>query len=236
MPAKLILRPRLVSTAAAILIFFVFNSFAHAAPCYGTNLPGKKEFSAGLETYTIFKRYLKDEYGKLRSTQRFLLLSYGVYDWLSIDLKGGAGNIKQHPVGSDEIDYPSGFAGGYGFRLRFYNQKELKMVFGFQHISIHPHSVHLGTVKNKAVLDDWQFSLLASYDFKKLTPYLGTRWSRLDYIHWTAGERKRVMSDLTKSTGLILGLDFVWTEKIRLNLEGQLLDSEAVSFSLNYKF
>lgn len=238
MPVKLTFRLRLAFTAAAILIFWpcVFNSSAQAAPCYGTNLPGKKEFSAGLETYTIFKRYLKDEYGKLRSTQRFLLLSYGVYDWLSIDLKGGAGNIKQHPLGSDEIDYHSGFAGGYGFRLRFYNQKELKMVFGFQHISVHPHSLHLGTVKNKAVLDDWQFSLLASHDFKKLTPYLGTRWSRLDYIHWTAGERKRVMSDLTKSTGLILGLDFVWTEKIRLNLEGQLFDSEAVSFSLNYKF
>lgn len=38
---------------------------------------------------------------------------------MSIDLKGGAGNIKQHPVGSDEIDYPANFAGGMAFVLNY---------------------------------------------------------------------------------------------------------------------
>lgn len=190
----------------------------------------------GLENHTIFKRYLENESGKLRSLQNFLLLSYGVFDWLSIDLKGGAGYIKQHPVGSDEVDYPSSFAGGYGFRIRFYDDEKIKMVFGFQHISVHPKSVHLGDVKNKAVLDDWQVSLLASYSFKRITPYLGTRWSRLDYIHWVGDNRKRVMSDLTKSTGLILGFDLPLIERFWLNLEGQLFDREAVACSLNYSF
>ena len=195
------------------------------------------------------KRHAPDV--KTRSLQNFLLISYGVYDWLCVDLKGGAGNIKQHPVGSDEVDYSSNFAGGYGFRLKLYDGKKIKTVFGFQHISIHPKSIHLGTVKNMAILDDWQVSLLVSYDFsrksgippsikqwagKKATPYLGTRWSRIDYIHRALDSRKRKMSDLTKSIGFVFGLDLPVTKKAWLNLEGQLFDSEAVAFSLNFSF
>lgn len=211
-------------------------SACYAAPCYGTKMPKKKKFFTGFQTHTIFKRYLEDEYGKVRSFQNFLLISYGVYDWLAIDLKGGAGNIKQHPVGSDEVDYPSGFAGGYGLRLKLCDDKNIKAVFGFQHISVHPEGIHLGAVKNKAILDDWQVSILASYDFKKFTPYLGTRWSRIDYIHTVADNRKRRMSDATKSAGFIFGLDLPLAKKAWLNFEGQLFDSEAVAFSLNFGF
>jgi hypothetical protein len=218
-----------------ILIFGSWVS-SYAAPCYGTKLPWKKEFFLGAQTHSIFKRYLEDEYGKLRSLQNFLLLSYGVYDWLSIDLKGGSGNIKQHPLASDEVDYASNFAGGYGFRLKFYDRKKVKMVFGFQHISLHPKSRHLGEVKNKAILDDWQTSLLVSADFKKITPYLGTRWSRVDYIHAQGDDRKRKMSDLTKSYGFIYGFDLPLTKKIWINLEGSAFDSEAFAFSINYSF
>jgi hypothetical protein len=199
-------------------------------------MPEKNKFFAGLQSHSIFKRYLEDDYGKLRSTQYFLLVSYGVFDWLSIDLKGGAGNIKQHPLGSDEIDYTSNFAGGYGFRLRFFDKNDYKMVFGFQHISVHPKSTHLGDVKNSAILDDWQVSLLVSRDFKRFTPYMGTRWSRVDYIHNVLGERKRRMSDLTKDMGVILGCDIPLTARTWINLEGQALDSEAAAVSLNFSF
>ncbi len=209
---------------------------SYAAPCYGTKMPQRKELFSGLQSHTIFKRYLEDEFGKIRGAQYFLLLSYGVYDWFSIDLKGGAGNIKQHPVGSDELDYPSSFAGGYGFRLKLYTREKNKIVFGFQHISVHPKSIRIGDIRHKAILDDWQYSLLVSHDFKKLTPYLGARWSRIDYIHRIEGTRKRLMSDLTKSAGFIFGFDIPVAQKIWLNLEGQAFDSEAFAFSLNYNF
>ncbi len=110
------------------------------------------------------------------------------------------------------------------------------MVFGFQHISVHPHTIFLGAVKRKAVLDDWQFCAAISYDLKKITPYLGTKWSRVDYIHWVDGERKRQKSDLTKSIGLVFGFDLTLTKNAWLNLEGQFLDSEAIAFSVNYSF
>jgi len=217
------------------LSFFIFD-FSYAAPCYGTRLPEKKKFFASLESYSLFKRYLEDDYGKVRSQQQFYGMSYGVFNWLSIDLKAGGGNIKQHPVGSDEVDYSSSFAGGYGLRVKFLDKNKIKMVLGFQHISVHPKSTHLGDVKNKAILDDWQWSLLSSYDFKWVTPYLGTRWSRVDYIHWVGGERKRRMSDLSKSIGFIYGLDIPIGKKFWVNMEGSAFDSDAFAFSLNYGF
>ncbi len=221
-----------------LILFLVFCllSSSFAAPCYGTRMPKRKQFFSGAQTYSIFKRYLEHNFGKLRSTQNFFLLSYGLYDWLALDLKGGAGNIKQHPNGSDEMDYPSFVGGGYGLRMKLYDKKNTRLVFGFQHISIHPRTINIGSVKNKAVLDDWQFSALISYDFKKLTPYIGTRWSRLDYIHWTDGNRNRIKSAAGKSAGLIAGLDIPITQRLWLNLEGQAFDSEAASLSINYGF
>ena len=223
-----------------IIIFFLslisLTSICYAAPCYGTKMPDAKKFFLGVQNYTIFKRDLEAESGKIRSTQNFLLLSYGMLDWISIDLKGGAGNIKQHPVGSDEIDYPSAFAGGYGFRLKVYDSGRIKSVFGFQHISVHPQDIKIGEIRHQAIIDDWQFSFLVSSVFAKITPYIGTRWSRTDYIHRAGGNRKRRMSDLTKSVGLILGLDVPMAKQIWINLEGQFLDSQAFAVSLNYAF
>lgn len=213
-----------------------FPVYSYAAPCYGTKLPAQGKFFLGVQSHTVFKRYLEDNLGKLRSTQGFLLLSYGAFDWFSLDLKGGAGNIKHRPVGSDEIDYPTFLGGGYGFRLKAYDERDVKIVFGFQHISIHPYRIFLGDVKEKAVLDEWQFSLLASYAFKKITPYIGTKWSRSDYIRWVQGNRKREKSDLAKSAGLVLGFDLPVSRRTWINLEGQFFDSEAIAFSLNYSF
>ncbi|MFA5090309.1 MAG: hypothetical protein WC510_04680 [Candidatus Omnitrophota bacterium] len=220
----------------SLVLMLCLTSTLYAAPSYGTKMPAKRHFFSGVQSNIIFKRYLENDYGKLRSMQNFLLLSYGVYDWLSLDLKGGAGYIKQHPQARDEIDYPSGFAGGYGFRLRIYEKVKTKMVFGFQHISVHPKSVHLGDIKNKAVLDDWQFSVLLSQELAMLMPYLGTKWSRMDYIHWENGQRRREKSDPSKGVGILAGCDFNINKNLWLNLEGQFLDNEAVSFSINLGF
>jgi len=233
------MRKILILFALIVANFFVVSLHeAYTAPCYGTKTPEKREFFAGEQPYSIFKRYAEGEYGKLRSLQHFFLLSYGVTDWFSLDLKVGGGNIKQHPVGSDEIDYPTDFAGGYGFRVKFFenDDHQMKAVFGFQHISVHPGKVQLENVKNKAVLDDWQWSLLFSKGFGRVNPYLGLKWSRLDYIHWVVENRKRKMSDLTKSVGAIFGCDISITDTIWLNVEGHAVDEEAASLAIMFRF
>lgn len=219
-----------------LVSFFCFQSVSYAAPCYGTKMPEKNRFFGGLQTYNIFKRNLEDNLGKVKSMQHFILLSYGVYQWLSIDLKGGVGNIKQAPLDADSADYPYAFAGGYGLRLKFYDRDKLDAVLGFQHISVHPKSIHINNLKNRGILDDWQVSLLASYDCGKWAPYIGTKWSRVDYIHWVGEDRKRRMSDFTRSFGLITGFDLPVNEKLWFNLEGQFFDGTALSASLNYSF
>lgn len=220
----------------AALFLFMFVSIANAAPCYGTKMPKKNQIFAGVQSYTVFKRYQEHQQGKMRSQQEFLLVSYGICDWLSIDLKGGAGYIKQHPQGVDELDYPSYMGGGYGLRVRVFEKDKFKSVFGFQHISVHPYSINIGPVKNKAVLDDWQVSLLGSYEFKYATPYVGMRLSRMDYIHWIDGVRNRVKSDGSKSVGIILGIDIPFIKNSWLNIEGSLNDAEAVATSFNMSF
>lgn len=230
------MKNKLNKVLSCFLIYFCITTVGYAAPCYGPKMPEKKQFFAGFQTYSVLKRPLENDYGKVRSLQNFFLLSYGVFDWLSIDLKGGAGNIRQRPLSGSKINYSTLMAGGYGFRVRVYNSEKTKAVFGFQHISVHPETASVDGVKHKAVLDDWQFSLLVSRDFSIATPYIGTRWSRMDNIHWTNGSRKLEKSDLGKSVGLIVGADIPISNKIWFNIEGQLFDATALAASMNFAF
>ena len=218
------------------LIYLCLYGPGYAAPCYGPKMPQRNHFFVGGQAYAVFKRPLKDGYGKIRSLQNFFLLSYGVFDWLSIDLKAGAGNIKQRPETGSAINYPTYLGGGYGFRLRLYNRGKIKVVFGFQHISVHPHTVSVDGSKNKTVLDDWQFSLLASREFSKVTPYIGTRWARMNNIHWLNGNRKLEKPDSGKTVGLIIGADIPISKRIWLNTEGQFFDTTALAASINFAF
>ena len=223
-----------------IIFLVVFNycmaSQVYAAPAYGTKLPERNRISAGVQSHIIFDRDLFRDQGEMRSQQQFLMISYGVTDWISLDVKGGSGNIRQHLESGGQIRYETYMAGGYGFRMKFFEKEKTKAVFGFQHISVHPRTAVVQGVKHKAVLDDWQFSLLLSYDMDLLTPYLGARWSRMDYIHWQNGFRKRVKSDLDKSAGLIAGMNVPFSKNTWLNIEGNFIDATAVAASMNVSF
>jgi hypothetical protein len=199
-------------------------------------MPVKGEFFSGLEAYLLFERDIEAGQGKVRSSQSFLLISYGIFDWLSLDLKVGAGGLKRYGAADDNINYSARFDGGYGFRVKLYEKEKALFVGGFQHISVHPFTVRLNGKKYKAVLDDWQFSLLGSYNFSGITPYIGTRLSRLDYINWIDNNRKRYMSDSGKCVGLIAGADIPVAEKMWFNIEAGFFDSEALAVSLNARF
>ena len=219
-----------------LLVVFLAPASSYAAPCYGTKMPVKGEFFSGLEAYLLFERDLEADQGKIRSTQSYFLISYGIFNWLSLDLQVGVGGIKRYGAANDNIDYGAKFDGGYGFRVKLYEKEKVSFVGGFQHVSVHPFTVKLNNKKYKAVLDDWQFSLLGSYDFSVITPYIGTRLSRTDYINWIDNNRKRHMSDTGKCVGLITGADIPVAEKMWVNVEASFFDSEALALSLNAKF
>jgi len=208
---------------------------AYAAPCYGTKMPQKGEFFSGLEGYYI-QRGLEKDHGKVKSLQSFLLISYGLLDWLSIDLKVGSGGIKRYDASQDNVDYRARFDGGYGFRIKFFEKDKIKLAGGFQHISVHPFVTRLNNKKYKAVLDDWQGSVLVSYDFSVIVPYAGARLSRTDYINWIDDNRKRHMSDTGKPVGLIVGTDINITDKMWFNVETSFFDAKSLALSLNARF
>jgi len=219
-----------------LVLFFCISNASHAAPSYGTRMPAQKQFFGGLQTYSVFDRKLENDYGNMHSLQDFFLISYGVFDWLSLDLKGGLGNIRQRKGAGPDINYPTYLGGGYGFRLKLYDRNHTKMTLGFQHISIHPHTVSIGASKHKAVLDDWQFPFLISHDIFNVTPYIGVRWSWMNQIHWVDDARKLEKSDLGRSVGLIVGTDIPLSKRVWVNVEGQFFDATAVTGSINFVF
>ncbi|MBF0485597.1 MAG: hypothetical protein HQL16_03680 [Candidatus Omnitrophica bacterium] len=220
------------------IVLFVFSaSAAFAAPAYGTKMPKAKEAFWGIGEYTIFFRTLNKDHGELKSQQEHILLSYGVTDWFSLDLKASLGTIESDPYTGSKIKYDHPvWGGGYGFRVRLYENGPVRVVSGFQHISIHPKTVKGNGEKNNAILDDWQASALVSYDLKKFTPYTGLRYGTTDYIHRINNDADRVYSPESRRFDAVLGVDIPVSRKAWINLEGAFGSGEALATSLNFHF
>jgi len=214
-----------------------FAEVCHAAPAYGTHMPEKEHWTCGLEGNLIIDRNLDNDEGATNGSRYFLTCSYGVFSWLSFDGKVGVGDVDWDRNKGEDLNYTTNFAGAYGFRIRWYESKErgIKSVAGFQHISVHPEPRNQGGDKNEAIIDDWQFSMVASKDIGDFVPYLGTRYGTLDFIRRTNEvDRKRIKSE--KTFGLITGLDYWLNKRTKLNLEGAFLDGEEVAIGVTYDF
>lgn len=225
----------------SVVFLLCFQSPGSAAPAYGTRLPGQNKIFGGFQFHQVIDRELESPRGSFSSSQYFALVSYGIFDWLSLDLKGGFGNADWQAQGFDELNLPGWLTGGYGLRLRLYEtvDQKAKWVCGFQHISVHPRSHDIFSdprgPRFKTVIDDWQFSLLGSYRIMDaVTLYGGGKWSRMDLITWTEGRRKRAKPE--KVWGTVIGLDWDIMDRVWVNLEADLVDGEAFSASLNYAF
>lgn len=222
---------------ALLFVLISFTNLSHAAPVYGTRMPAKGKFYGGVQTHAVFDKKLEGIHGEMATTQHFIMLSYGLTDWLSIDLKAGVGNIRQHPDAGEKLGYASRFAGGYGFRIKAYEKNDVRAVVGFQHISVHPWEDWTGGNKYQAIVDDWQASAVVSYDLGRMTPYAGLKAGRMDYTYWVdEDERNRVKSDETRMIGLALGIDVDISQDIWLNVEAQVGDVEALVAGINVKF
>jgi hypothetical protein len=212
---------------------------AQAAPAYGTKMPKAKQAFWGVQHYFIARRNLNNDSGSLRSQQNHLLLSYGVTDWLSLDLKASLYSSFTHKGvdGADLEKYGNPvWGGGYGFRIRLYENGPWKVVTGFQHISIHPKTIKANGVKNNAIMDDWGGSTLVSYDLKKFTPYAGIAYSTLDYLHRIDNDANRINSDKHRYAGLVVGADIPVNKRIWFNVETDWRDGGAAAASLNMAF
>ena len=227
-----------------VIIIGMWLSFCgsvSAAPAYGTKMPEKKEFFFGIQQYYIKHRNLENNHGWLHSHQNYLTLSYGLQEWLALDLKLSYYSTYNYTSGSGaEVKFSrSVWGGGYGFRIKAYESGPVKTVVGFQHYSIHPNMLETNGDKLKGFMEEWQASALVSYDLQRFTPYTGLRYSSTGYVAWSKAEKRTgIKSPAGQRLGLVLGLDIPLIKQVWVNLEvdGQGLDDLGLTAALNCRF
>lgn len=215
-----------------------------AAPSNGTRFPPKGKIESGYEYNVMFERPLRNSFGDLKTQDHFYTLTFGVFDWLALDGKAGLGDVTEKNGKLPTLEYNTGFAGGYGFRIRAfaYEKWGLRGIIGAQHISVHPHDRSIDNDKYEAFLDDWQVSGLVAKDLScpslpfKSTVYAGMKGSDCEIVYkLNKHDKKRVSSE--EHMGLVVGAEiYFFGDKARLSAEGRFIDETAFSTALSYMF
>jgi len=222
------------------LIFFIICIITartvSACPAEGPNMPNAKRWKTGLQANVMFDKDMKNIKGEVEAAQFFSTLSYGITEWLCLDGKAGTGEVKFYIKDSEKIEYPTGFAGGYGGRILLHDDKKsgIRCILGFHHISIHPDSAEMNGAEQKAILDEWQCSVMISKTVGRFSPYISGKFSKIYLIRRVDDVRERVTPE--DAWGLLAGTDFKINENARLNLEGRVFDEESATIGFNYTF
>lgn len=222
-----------VGLVSCVVSLFYIQPVSFAAPCYGTHMPDKGKLSIGGQAHVIENKKLKGDYGKVSSRQYFYQMSWGVFDWFSLDGKIGIGDVTYRQPNKDKVTYQTNCAGGYGFRAKIYknDRQKIDVVCGFQHISVHPGTKVIDGSTNYVILDDWQGSSLVSKDLGLFTPYIGGRLTRLDVIHRIKGNsRKRKSSEVDFLP--VVGTDYNLSNSSFINIEARFI--KEISFNIGF--
>ncbi|MGE4357237.1 MAG: hypothetical protein AB7E08_01625 [Candidatus Omnitrophota bacterium] len=221
------------------LCFFLLVSNAFSAPTCGSIIPGKNKFQWGLASNFIHKYKMKGAGGniKLRSNQFFLTLAYGIFKNLVFDGKLGIGDLKNDRVENNDLDYDTGWGGGYGLRYKLYENEKHKarVILGFHHISIHPPDEELNGKEYKAILDDNQIDVIFSREYDNFgSPYVGLKLSRSRLLRRDNTENSSFHSPW--KIGIVIGYDKEFLQSNFLNLEMRFIDETSFNIGISHIF
>lgn len=225
----------LLFTAAS----FGFPDQSSAAPSNGTRFPPSRQVELGYEYNNMFKRHLDSSYGDLSTQDHFYTISFGAFDWLALDGKIGIGDVMLKK-GSHlpRLEFNTGFAGGYGFRIRAFSYEpwRMRLILGAQHISVHPPDRSADDDKYECFLDDWQVSGLVAKDLKYMTAYAGIKGSDSEFVYkLNKTDKKRRQS--RNHIGFIGGVEaYLFKDKARIGAEARFFDETAFSVTASYLF
>jgi len=226
-------------TTIALIVSFACAGTVFAASSNGTRILDRGKIEAGYEYNNMFRRPLDRSYGSMSTADNFFILSVGVFDWLTLDGKIGLGDeMVKGGIHLPKLQFSTGFAGGYGFKVKFFEHDGtgLRILAGAQHICVHPQARNVNGNKYETILDDWQVSGLVTRKFRYLTPYLGMKLSDCEFII-SVNEHDKKRRYSLNHIGFIFGSDFwICKDKIRLNVEGRLFDENAFSTAVAYMF
>jgi len=220
----------------AIIVVLLLNTCpAGAVPSFGTTMPDQNGWTAGGEVNVTFDRKGVKDYHEARSTQYFYNLSYGFADWFSVDAKIGLGDVEAKALFQGTARYNVGFAGGYGWRAKLFDDKKsgFKGIWGFEHISVHPDGKTIDGLEHDIIWDDWQVHATAYRQLGSMSPYCGLKWSFLYLIRKIDDDRSRRHSH--DPIGLIVGTDIQMNDYLFVNIEGRFIDETALSTGFTVK-
>ncbi|MFH2137912.1 MAG: hypothetical protein ABII88_05335 [Candidatus Omnitrophota bacterium] len=222
--------------ALIIAALFLLSNSVFAIPAEGEFLPIAHKSIWGVQFNNIFARDFNKVEGKAGTTQYFVKASYGLSERLFIDGKIGLGKVVFKRNDGLKLNFPTGFAGGYGFRYLCYDdaQKKIKVIAGFQHISCHPFKDIISNINHRVIWDEWQGTLLLKKDFGKTAVYAGPQLSLAQLKYKVDDFRRRLKSE--DSLGALLGIDYQIAENASVNLESRMFDEWAVNMGMSYRF
>lgn len=235
--SDMLIAKKWIALSVIVLSLVMGADIVIAAPTDGTDIPYKNKFVTGFQNNSIFRHDLASPYGKVVSYQDYYTLSYGVFDWLTLDGKVGMGNVIEQGGSFPKTEHNYGFAGGYGFRLRVLDDKpnKVRVVAGFQHTSTHPADRTLDNDKRQAIYEDWQGSLVASRDIGIVTPFAGVKFSYGNLIQKTndTGRKNRPPKYYG---GAVVGCSVKMTKNTYVSVEGHFIDETSLTSGVYYKF
>ncbi|MFH0732951.1 MAG: hypothetical protein V2A72_08585 [Candidatus Omnitrophota bacterium] len=210
----------------------------YAMPTDGPTMPEEGKFKIGVQSNMLFEKQMKRPKGEVESEQYFSLLSYAPSGWFCLDFRTGWGSIKFKPEGSDTINYNTAFAGGYGFRAKVIDGAKYipDILWGFQHISVHPDPRKVNEVKHEICMDDWQVSVICAKKYSFFYPYAAVKYSKAVLTRITSPENERKRSGSVDRVGLAIGSDFSLGDHIVVSIEGRLFDEQALNANLSWRF
>jgi len=219
-----------------LLILLVSPVNAIAIPSEGNFVPESGKSIWGFQFNNIFLRDFNKVQGKGNTKQYFLKASYGLSERFFLDGKIGMGSVSFRRNDGLDLNFSSGFAGGYGFRYLLLedDQGSWKSIVGFQHISCHPFKDTISDVNHRVIWDEWQGTWLFIKTFEKADLYFGPQYSAVQLKYKVDDFRRRLKTE--DSWGVLFGTDYLLSEKTSINIEIRLIDEWAVNTGISYKF
>jgi len=220
------------------VVYLLLIAPAWSAPTCGTILPGKKRVEWGLALNTLFKYSVNNSTTKadLRSEQLFLTLAYGIFDWLALDGKIGLADLRNDKSNHLDIDYDFRWGGGYGFRIKAYEnpQNNTRLILGVHHISVHPASEMINSTRYKAIFDDNQIDAIFAKEYGLGIPYAGCKVSKSRLLRRDNTNDSSLHSHVR--LGVILGYDYRLPRETYINIESRFIDETAFTVGVSHIF
>ena len=147
------------------------------------------------------------------------------------------GSVRFKRADGVTLDFPAGFAGGYGFRYLLREpQAKQQFIAGFQHISCHPYKDTVNDINYRVIWDEWQGTFILRQAWGKISVYAGPQYTalQLKYKENDVKNGRRLKAD--NSWGGCVGAEYRWSDRAAVNMGLRGGAESGFDLGLRYSF